>query len=166
MSRISDRYTAEVHYEPDCPPEMVRQVLAALDRWSDRTGNHVTHARASERHDYRTNVIVEASDPAVFGGSSFRRVFHVPARNVSKTGLGFVAPPVFVPRMSSDATPLMRADVIFRLGAKVKVTLGLVSDKTRTLTGEIIRVRPIHHGFLDVGVRFVASDSQNPSPNP
>src|SRR6476620_4445257 len=87
---------AEVHYEPDCPPEQVIHVLSALDRWSGRTARQVAHLRANDRHDYRTTVIIEPSVPAAPGEVALRQVFHVPTRNVSKAGLGFVAPPAFM----------------------------------------------------------------------
>src|SRR5437870_517987 len=61
MSQTDQVSIAEMHYEPDCSQEQIEQVLSALDRWSSRTAKHVTHQRASDRHAYRTTVIVEPS---------------------------------------------------------------------------------------------------------
>lgn len=158
MNPTSDETIAEVHYEPDCAPEQVAHVLSALDRWSGRTAKHVTHLRSNDRHNYRTTVIIEPSDPPVPADRIIRQVFHVPTRNVSKAGLGFVAPPVFTPRMLSDETPLIRSEVIFRVGAKIKVKLGPTDGKMPSLSAEIIRLRPVYFGFFDVGVRFIARE--------
>jgi len=84
-----------------------------------------------------------------------RQFFHTPTRNVSKTGLGFVAPPVFIPKMMSDTTPLIRAEAAFRVGMKIKVTLGPPTGMMPTLCGEIVRVRQVHLGFFEIGVRFL-----------
>ena len=154
MSQTDQTETIEVHYEPDCAPEQIEHVLAALDRWSRRTGKHVTHQRASDRHAYRTTVIVEPSESAT-PNSTLRQFFHVPTRNVSKTGLGFVVPPLFIPKMLSDTTPLVRGESAFRVGMKIKVTLGPPTGLMPTICGEIVRVRPVHLGFLEVGVRFL-----------
>jgi hypothetical protein len=155
MDPVSEKTIAEIHYEPDCAPEQVAHVLSALDRWSGRTAKHVTHLRATERHDYRTTVIVEPSDPTAPAERAIRQVLHVPTRNVSKAGIGFVAPPVFTPRVLSDDTPLLRSDVIFRVGAKIKVKLGPADGKMPSLTAEVTRLRPVYFGFFDVGVRFI-----------
>ena len=159
MSQTVETEVAEDHYEPDCSPEQVELVVSALDRWSGRTSKHVTHLRSSERHDYRTTVTIESNEPLI-GDTTLRQVFHVPTRNVSKAGLGIVAPPVFLPRLLSDATPLMRAEAIFRVGAKIKVTLGPPTGIMPTLNAEITRRRPIYFGFFDVGVRFVAREDE------
>lgn len=154
MSQTDQTNIVEVHYEPDCSPEQIEHVLAALDRWSRRTGKHVTHRRASDRHAYRTTVMVEPVQ-AVGASTAVRQFFHVPTRNVSKTGLGFVAPPLFMPKMMSDATPLIRGESAFKVGMKIKVTLGPPTGMMPTLCGEIVRVRPVHLGFLEIGVQFL-----------
>src|SRR3954468_17860982 len=116
MSQSAKTAINEAHYDPDCTPEQVTQVLSALDRWSGRTARHVMHQRSNDRHNYRTSVIIEASGPATAPGAATRKIFHVPTRNVSKAGLGFIAPPVFMPRVMSDRTLLVRTELMFRVG--------------------------------------------------
>jgi hypothetical protein len=157
MTATCETPLQEIHYEPDCSPDELRQVIGVLERWSRRTRKHVTHVRASHRHEYRTTVLVETSEITADGPA--RRLFHVPARNVSKTGLGIIAPPVFVPKLLSDTTPLLRADTVFRLGAKVKLVLGSQLPNAPVVIAEVIRVRLIHHGFFDIGVRFLAREA-------
>jgi hypothetical protein len=160
MSATAQPDVVEVHYEPDCAPEQVMQVLSALDRWSGRTARHITHSRTNDRHNYRTTVILEPGGADLPAAQITRHVFHVPTRNVSKAGLGFIAPPVFLPRLLSDATPLLRADVIFRVGTRLKVKLGPANGRMPTLSAVIMRLRPVHFGFFDVGVRFVAREGE------
>jgi hypothetical protein len=107
-------------------------------------------------------VIIEPSEAAVSGGA-IRQVFHVPTRNVSKAGLGFVVPPVFMPRLLSDESPLVRSEALFRVGANVKVRLAPSSGSMPTLRGVVIRLRPVHFGFFDVGVRFLGRCSEDGS---
>src|SRR5439155_19006210 len=124
MKQTAEPNVAEVHYEPDCPPEQVTHVLSALDRWSGRTARQVAHLRTNDRHDYRTTVIIEPNEPAAPGELVLRQVFHVPTRNVSKAGLGFVAPPVFMTRQPAAAASLVRTETIFKIGTTIKVKLG------------------------------------------
>jgi hypothetical protein len=158
MRRTTDLYVAEVHYEPDCPPEQVMHVLSALDRWSGRTARQVAHLRATDRHDYRTTVIIEPNKQAAAGEGLMRQVFHVPTRNVSKAGLGFLAPPVFMTQQPTDVAPLVRTDEIFQVGTAVKVMLGPSDAAMPTLKAVVTRLRPVHFGFFDVGIRFTARE--------
>jgi hypothetical protein len=155
MSVAIETEIVEVHYEPDCTQEDVEQVLSSLDRWSGRTARHVTHLRSSERHEYRTTVIVEPNPLAAGTEPIHRQFVRVPTRNVSKSGLGFIAPPRFVPKVLSDSTPLLRSDLMFRVGTELKVKLGPANGKMPVVKGVVIRLRPVYHGFYDVGVQFV-----------
>jgi hypothetical protein len=157
MNVACESTPAEIQYEPDCSSEEMSHVLAVLDRWSRRTAKYVRHARACHRHEYRTMVMVEVNDQE--DEIPLRRVFRVPARNVSKTGLGIIAPPVFVPRSQSDATSILRADMVFRLGAKVKITLGSRLQAATIVRAQVTRMRLIHNGFFDIGVRFLSRES-------
>jgi hypothetical protein len=142
-----------MHYEPDCSAEQMDEVLRSLDRWSDRTAKHVTHRRVAERHAYRAVVMVEPVERRLLGPQ--RQIFHVPTRNISKRGIGILAAPQFMPRLSSDETPIVRGDSVFQEGAKVKIVLPAKNGNGATICGEIVRVRQVHFGFLDIGVRFV-----------
>jgi hypothetical protein len=148
----------EVHYDPDCDPEQLEQVLRALDQWSHRTARHVTHKRRTDRHSYRTTVFIEPQSVAA-AAPAIRQVFHVPTRNVSKSGLGFIAPPVFMPRLLCDETPLVRSETIFRVGARIRLRLQAADREMPTLSGEIKRLRLVHFGFYDIGVRFLAREA-------
>ena len=158
MRQTAEENITEVHFDPDCPVEQVTHVLSALDRWRGRTGRQVMQVRGNDRHDYRTTVIIEPSDLDTPGEAIVRQVFHVPTRNVSKAGLGFAAPAIFVARRATGKSPLVRTESVFQVGAKIKVKLGLADGKMPTLRAEITRLRPVCFGFFDVGVRFVSRE--------
>jgi hypothetical protein len=147
----------EIEYDPDCTPEQVEQVLLSLDRWSVRTAGHVNHHRGAERHDLRTVVIVEGSPPTPENGC-LRQIFHIPTRNLSQKGLGLIVPPVFVPRVLSDATPLVRTDTVFRVGQEIKIRFGPEGTTLPALRGVIVRMRVVHLGFWELGVQLTARD--------
>ena len=164
MTTTQNHLLTEVHYDPDCKPEQLDQVLHALDQWSDRTARHVNHKRTSDRHNYRTTVTIEPS-PNQPHSAPYRQVFQVQARNVSKSGLGFVAPAVFMPRLLCDETPLVRSELIFRVGAPLTVRLQGRGQKRLDLKAEVMRLRLVHFGFFDIGVRFLARDDASQASN-
>lgn len=149
----------EVEYDPDCTPEQVDQVLMALERWSVRTAGHVNHQRGAPRRELRAVIIVEGSQPVPENGC-VRQIFHVPTRNISRSGLGLIVPPVFVPRMLSDTTPLVRSEVAFRVGQEIKVKFGPAGAVLPALRGVIVRMRAVHLGFWELGVRLVAREQE------
>jgi PilZ domain-containing protein len=154
VNPTNDAIADEVQYAPDCSPEQIEEVLSSLDRWSERTAKHVVHRRRAKRHQYHTNVTVELYD-GQDADATPRQTFTVTTRNLSKTGLGLVIPPVLVPRLLSDATPLVRSEAVFQVGMKIRVTLGPPTGIMPTLWAEIVRVRPVHFGFFEIGVRFL-----------
>jgi len=153
MSQVSEQRIVEAHYYADCSPDQVEEVLAHLDRWSDRNATHVTHNRHHERHEYRTEVIVERLHEGN-DAPDVRQIFHVQARNVSRVGLGFLAPPVFVPKLVSDATPLLRTDDIFEVGASVTVKLNAADRDAIEVCATVMRRRPVQFGFFEIGLKF------------
>lgn len=150
-------HVLEVEYDPDCTPQQLEQVLLALDRWSVRTAGHVNHQRGAPRRDLRTVIIVEGSQPTPENGC-LRQIFHIPTRNISRSGLGLIVPPVFVPRMLSDATPLVRSEAAFRVGQQIKVQFGPEGTTLPALRGVIVRMRAVHLGFWELGVQLVARE--------
>jgi hypothetical protein len=147
----------EILYEPDASPQLVTEVLSKLDRWSDRTADHVTHLRSSTRHDYRVPVLVERCEVTPSGEPPARQILSVQSRNLSKNGMGLIAAPVYLPRLISDEHPLLRAETVFRVGAAFKITLAPHS-KLPPVSGVVMRLRQVHFGFYDVGVQFVGRE--------
>lgn len=146
----------EVEYDPDCTPQQFAEVLASLDRWSVRTQDHVTYLRKCERHDYRTSVVVARCEvPPLAGTPVSKLMFQVMGRNLSQSGLGFLSPPVFVPRLLSDETPLVRGEFAFRLGIEVNVKLVPKVGPPLLVRASVTRIRPVQGGFTEVGIAFI-----------
>jgi len=147
-----------IEYFPDCTDREIHEVLAILDKWSQRNASHVTHLRAAERRDFRGLVVTIATDPEpgtiadAPGGALV--TCHVPARNLSQTGFGFIAPPVFAPRWMSDGTPLLKTSELFRIGRRLTLQFERGGAAPLQMDGTVVRARPIHRGFFEIGVRF------------
>jgi hypothetical protein len=157
MNEATPNQVVEVVYEPDCPREQVEQALAALARWSGRVSRHALKQRRSDRHDYPVTIVIEVVETASPQCVPVRRIFHVTARNISRAGLGFIAPAVFVPQQA-DRFPLIRSEATFQVGAGIKVRMPSTTTSMPPLQAVITRIRPINFGFLDVGVRFLARE--------
>lgn len=156
MSTTATLTFVEVEYDPDCTQQEFAEVLASLDRWSGRTQGHVNYLRRFERHNYRTNVIVaKCESPPPSGTPAYELRFQVMGRNLSQSGLGFLSPPLFVPRLLSDETTFVRGELAFQLGTEVKVKLSNRSGPTLLVRADVTRIRTVHAGFLEVGLAFI-----------
>ena len=158
MPTISESATAAIEYLADCSEQQLDEVLSLLESWSARSEEHVTVVRQHPRKAFRTIVRLEhvGGRPECFAaiGDMRRLVFLVPARNLSQTGVGLVAPPTFSPRLLSDMTPILRADTVLAQGATIRVQIPTSAALPIALTGSIVRLRHTHHGFVEAGVRF------------
>jgi hypothetical protein len=63
-----------------------------------------------------------------------------------------------MPRLMSDETPLVRSELMFRVGTQIKVNLASAAGVMPTLSAVVARLRPVHFGFFDIGVRFLARE--------
>jgi len=164
VSRTSKAPNASpaIVYLPDCTTEQSAQVHALLDWWSSRNERSVAHLRQHERRDYRGPAILEmplaSVEPHVEDHGQVV-AFHVLARSLSASGLGFIAPGWFVPQLISDETALINTELAFRAGRLVTVRLPRGDAPALVVMGQVARIRPIHHGFFDIGVRFISRAS-------
>lgn len=78
----------------------------------------------------------------------------VQARNLSQSGISLLAAPRFEPNLIADDTPLISAEAIFRLGRPMAIALNLTQQLPLWMEGQVVRVRRVHQGFLEVGIRF------------
>jgi len=152
--------TKPANYAPDCPPEQLEQIREILEKWSARNGNHVSHLRSAERRDFRSAVVVEArprGSTAPDEHVPFPRLsFSVPVRNISQTGIGLLAPPMFALRVKSESASMLRTEDIFFQSAEVTVHLSRGDHQPILVDGTVVRLRPIHQGFFEIGLRFLS----------
>jgi hypothetical protein len=146
----------EYMYDPDCSTEAFEACAASLKRWSERTKNHVVHARQFERHEFPKWIVVKTLDEDSLDGSAATFVFHLMARNLSQAGMSILLPEQFVPRLLCDRTPLMRSESRFRKGEQLFVNLVSRAGDELNLQAQIVRLRPLPQGFWEAGLRFVA----------
>jgi hypothetical protein len=159
MPSTSTLAPAEIDYYPDCSPRQVDEVLKLLEDWNDRAATHFTSWRKHERRGFRAMVVVEA----LSGGETRqsdgtpRAVYHVQARNISLAGMCLVAPPAFAPKLASDETPLVKTAGLLMRGAALRLEVPNAVGAL-WLRGEVVRLRTIHQGFYEAGVRLTGKD--------
>jgi hypothetical protein len=78
------------------------------------------------------------------------------ARNLSRSGLGLLAPLHFEPAHPKSRLPPLQSRNVFRDGACLEIGLRKGGGAMRWLYGTVTRARVVQHDFLDIGVRFTA----------
>lgn len=140
-------------YRPCWEADEVLQVLEGLDRLSRRSGNMVK-LRRHERQPYTAGVLITQKRKGRLQDGA-RVVLHVLSRNLSRSGLGLLAPLQFEPEIPSPDAPLLRSANVFRDGAILDIGLWRPTGSLMWLYGTVIRARTVQHDFLDVGLRFL-----------
>jgi hypothetical protein len=135
----------------------VRAVLDALNWWSERSEEHRSNQRRHGRNLYEAVVWMQPLPASSRPGAE--RVgrpvqLQVQARNLSQSGISLLAAPQFEPDLINDDTPLLSAEGIFRLGRPVAIGLNPTQQEPLWIEGQVVRVRKVHQGFLEVGIRF------------
>jgi len=140
-------------YRPCWEPDEVMQVLEGLDRLAKRASKHVLQRRRTERKPYTAGVLITQNRRGRMqdGGKA---LLHVVARNLSRSGVGLLAPLFFEPEIPSPDSPMLRSANVFREGAVLEIGLWKPNATLLWLYGSVIRARTVQHDFLDVGVRF------------
>jgi len=137
-------------------PEVVAQVLDGLDRVGKRGQNaSVAQKRRSERKAYSAIVVI-IQNRAVRLKDGSRAKLPVMARNLSRSGLGLLAPIFFEPVLPGPESPTLQARNVFREGAALEIGLRKACGSMLWLYGSVMRARIVQHDFLDIGVRFNA----------
>lgn len=150
-----------IHYLPDCTHRQFEEVLAALARWSARNAPHVTHLREAERPDYHGVVVAARLLPAARAAGqapAIDAVFRLVARNVSRRGIGLIAPPQYVPQVLSVRTPVLKTGRVFQPPAILALALPRRSQPQLVVRAQIVRLRPIVHSFFEIGARFTGRE--------
>jgi hypothetical protein len=146
-----------IRYRADCDAATLASVLDALNRWSDFCKDHQSNRRRHARGAYETGILVSVAARELAGidmGATERIVLEVQARDLSQAGISLIVAPLFIPQVMSDNTPLLAAHQVFEEGRSLEVRLELPSSRPIWLEGQIVRIRPVQHGFVECGVRF------------
>lgn len=88
------------------------------------------------------------------GGPSRTVSVEVFGRNLSQSGFGFVAPPIYLPEEGSRPAIALRGEEVFTAGKTVEVAIVRDEGKSRWMFGRIVRARTVEDGFVECGVEF------------
>jgi hypothetical protein len=137
-------------------PEVVAHVLEGLERVGKRSqGSAMLQKRRSVRRTYNAIVsIIQNRSIRLRDGA--RAKLPLMARNLSRSGLGLLAPLFFEPAVPGRLSPTLQSRGVFREGSCLEIGLQKSEDKTLWLYGTVVRARVVQHDFLDIGVRFNA----------
>jgi len=153
MDRVGEETDDVIPYSAVWDQDELRQVLRELDRMNERSGfKQFAGLRRHERHPYyamvtlrRATVPRSERDPAI--------VTLVAGRNLSRSGLGALAPMFFISEYSGQSLPALD---LFEDGALLELGLKQNCGKSLWLTAAVVRARIVQHDFLDVGLKFRA----------
>src|SRR5262245_48168695 len=146
MSPSAEAQRERIVYIPDCSSRKIEDVLAIIMKWTDRNAQNVLHLRAHPRRELRGFVAVmgqyrhapiREKETPILGVA-----LHTPVRNISQGGLGLIAPPMFVPQLVSDSTPLIKTVDFFREGAKLTFSLDREGAAPLVIDGTVVRLLP------------------------
>lgn len=143
-------------YRPCWEAAEIAQVLEGLDRLSKRAGGkQSSQRRRCERKAYNAQVLVSQNRKVRLQDGS-RAMLHLVARNLSRSGLGLLAPLFFEAEIPSQDAPMLRSVNVFKDGGVLEIGLRKHCGETLWVYGTVIRARTVQHDFLDVGIRFNA----------
>lgn len=117
-----------------------------------RTPEHLIAMRKQERKTYTAPVVVSSRQKGRTSGLRCR--VHVIARDLSRSGIGILAPITFEGASLDGPEKAMRAENVFREGAVLDIGLRKLTGDLLWVYGTVVRVCTVQHEFLDVGVRF------------
>jgi hypothetical protein len=140
-----------LHYRSCWEEAEIEQVLATLKRLDDRLSGSVRQQREHQRKTYIAPVMVALRHK---GKRSSRAVLTVVARDLSRSGIGFLAPLFFEPEFDINDATMIRGDSVFREGAVLDLGLKKADGELLWLYGTVLRLCTVQHDYLDVGVRF------------
>lgn len=137
-------------------PEIVAHVLDGLDRIGRRGQTPgMMQKRRCERRAYNAIVLV-LQNRAVRLRDGSRAKLPLMACNLSRSGLGLLAPLYFEPAEPKSRLATLQSRNIFRDGACLEIGLRKKEGNLLWLYGTVMRARVVQHDFLDIGVRFSA----------
>lgn len=89
-------------------------------------------------------------------GGPTRTVFvEVFARNLSNSGFGFVAPPIYLPEAKSQTSIAVRGDDVFTIDKIIQVAIVRREGALKWMKARVVRARVVDDGFVECGVEFI-----------
>lgn len=154
---------------PAAANEIVRYISATTSRRADLALEVLDAAsaggsppgserRREPREPYPGHVSVKLAvrtTSVVTGGVTRRVCVEVFSRNLSPSGFGFLAPPIYLPEDSSAGGIALRGQDIFEVGKQVEIAIVRAEGRPRWMPARILRARLVYDGFVECGAEFV-----------
>lgn len=154
VSQVADDAT---RYMSGVSARRAEQAIETLNQAGVGTPPPGSERRREPRDPYAGQVSVRLALRTAFitSGGPSRTVFvEVFGRNLSKSGFGFVAPPVYLPEQGLQPAIALRGDEVFTPGKTLEVAIIRREGSLRWMLGRIVRSRTIEDGFVECGVEF------------
>jgi hypothetical protein len=140
-----------LHYHSCWEEAEIEHVLATLSRLEQGVSGNLLHQRKDERKPYIAPVLVAIHRK---GKRTSRALLTVVARDLSRSGIGLLAPLFFEPPGDDHTEAMLRADQVFREGSVLDLGLRKSDDELLWVYGTVLRICTVQHDYLDVGIRF------------
>jgi hypothetical protein len=134
------------------------QVIEQLDGDSAAANTPASERRREPRepHEGQVSIRTLVRTTAIGVGGASREVsVEVFARNLSKLGFGFVAPPLYLPEAGTGSRIALPGDKVFEVGKLVDIAIVRLEGKARWMPARVVRTRLVSDGFVECGVEFV-----------
>jgi PilZ domain-containing protein len=114
--------------------------------------------RREPRDPYTGQVSVKLAvrtSSIVTGGVYQQVCVEVFSRNLSKSGFGFLVPPIYLPEAGFTRGIAMRGEDVFEVGKRVEIAIVRPEGPTQWMPARVLRARPMEGGFVECGVEFI-----------
>jgi hypothetical protein len=140
-----------LHYHSCWEEAEIEHVLATLSRLEQGISGSTLQQRRDQRKMYVAPVLVAIHRK---GKRTSRALLTVVARDLSRSGIGLLAPLFFEPPGGDPTETMLRADQVFREGSVLDLGLKKPDDQLLWVYGTVQRICTVQHDYLDVGIRF------------
>ena len=158
MSTSAQTSAAEMlRYMSAVSPFRADLAIQALDGASTATAPG-SERRREPREPYSGQVSVRTivrTTAIGIGGASREVSVEVFARNLSKRGFGFLAPPLYLPEAGTGSRIALPGETVFEIGKLVEIAIVRLEGPTRWMPARVVRARVVQDGFVECGVEFV-----------
>ena len=147
--------------------EAVRYISAATSRRAEQAIDALDAAgsgsppgserRREPREPYRGHVSVKLAirtTSMVAGGTTRTVCVEVFARNLSMSGFGFLAAPIYLPEVSGNSGIALRGEDIFQVEKRLEIAIVRAEGRPRWMPARVLRARVVDGGFVECGVEF------------
>ena len=157
MSTSAQTSAAEIlRYMSAVSPRRAERAIEELE--STGSPNAGSERRREPREPYSGQVSVRTvvrTTAIGIGGASREVSVEVFARNLSKLGFGFRAPPLYLPDQGNGSRIALPGEKVFEVGKLLEIAIVRLEGLTRWMPARVVRARMVHDGFVECGVEFV-----------